>query len=306
MPSEPRSDPFDLTSFDSPFVNALMPPLVAGAGILFALSPLGFLLAGFHVWLHEFGHATFAWLTGRRALPLPIGWTSVEPSQSALVYVGIPVLLLILATAGWRERKLWPVVLAAAVLALQTWMTWFVPESRSHEWVIFGGVGGEFYLGAAMMGLFYFEFPDGFKWGGCRYLFVFVGASSFYQTYALWYHIKRGLEDIPYGSMINGEDDGGGDMNILRDDYSWTQHQIFNTYYHLGNACLVALALVYLYFNLRLDRIFDRFLAPVLSLGVNRHDLVDGDRRHGDLKKLPRLPELGDGRGDEELHSPDS
>ncbi|HZZ19950.1 MAG TPA: hypothetical protein VFE25_11295 [Opitutaceae bacterium] len=256
---------FDLTSFDSPFVKAVMPPVVAAAGVLVALCPLGFLLTGFHVWVHEFGHASVAWLTGKRALPLPIGWTNIEAERSPLVYVGIPVLLFILALAGWRERKVWPVVLAVAVLALQTWMTWLVPEARSREWEIFGGVGGEFYLAAAMIGLFFFEFPDGFRWGACRYLFLFIGAGSFYQSYLLWFSIKHGLEDIPYGSMINGEDDGGGDMNILRDDYGWTQHQIFNTYFHLGNACLIGLLAIYLYFNLRLDRIFDRYLARVIA-----------------------------------------
>jgi hypothetical protein len=265
MSSENRGDLFDLTSFDSPLVNAVMPPVVAAAGILATLSPVGFLLTGFHVWNHEFGHASVAWLTGRRALPLPIGWTNIEQNQSALVYVGLPILFVILGAAGWRERKVWPVVLAVALLALQTWMTWFVPAARSHEWEIFGGVGGEFYLSAAMMGLFFFEFPEGFRWGSCRYFFLFIGAGCFYQAYSLWYKIKHGLEDIPYGSMINGEDDGGGDMNILRDDYGWTQHQIFNTYFHLGNACLLALLLVYLYFTLRLDRVFDRVLAPVLA-----------------------------------------
>jgi hypothetical protein len=265
MSSETGGGPFDLTSFDSRLVNAVMPPLVAAAGILATVSPLGFLLAGFHVWTHELGHASVAWLTGHRALPLPIGWTNIEENQSALVYIGVPLLLAILAVAGWRERKVWPVVLAIAVLVIQTWMTWFVPASRSHEWEIFAGVGGEFYLAAAMMGLFFFEFPEGFKWGACRYFFLFIGSGCFFKAYGLWYRIKHGLEDIPYGSMINGEDDGGGDMNILRDDYGWTQHRIFNSYFHLGNACLVALLLVYFFFNLRLDRVFDRVLAKVLS-----------------------------------------
>lgn len=265
MSSAPGTNKFDLASYDSPVVNAMAPPVVAGLAILFTLSPLGFLLQGFHVWVHEFGHATVAWLTGRGAVPLPFGWTNVESERSILVYAGIPLLCAALGAAGWRERKVWPVVLSAALIAAQLYMTWVLPEDSGHKWMIFGGVGGEFYLAAAMMGLFYFEFPDGFKWGGCRYFFLFVGASSFFESYSLWYKIKHGLEDIPFGSMINGEGDGGGDMNILRDQYLWSQHQIFNTYYHLGNACLVALLLIYLYFNLRLDRVFDRFLAPVLS-----------------------------------------
>ncbi len=255
----------DPMSFDSRVVNAAAPPLVAGIAVLAVMSPLGFLLEGFHVWVHEFGHATVAWLSGMRALPLPFGWTSVEPGRSPLVFVGVPVLLAALGFAGWRERKVWPIVLAAILLAAQTYMTWFVSEDRGHMWMIFAGVGGEFYLSAAMMGLFYFEFPEKFRWGGCRYLFLFIGAGTFYESFSFWRKVKHGLEGIPYGSMINGEEDAGGDMNILREDYRWTQHHIIYTYNHLADACLVALAIIYVVFNLRLDRIFDRWLARLLA-----------------------------------------
>jgi hypothetical protein len=265
MTREPTLDRLDPTSFDSPIVNAVAPPLVAGLAILFNLSPLGFLLEGFHVWVHEFGHASMAWLSGRRAIPIPFGWTNVEPQRSVLVYAGLPLILVTMAAFGWRERKVWPMVLAAALIATQTWMTWFVSEDTAHKWMIFGGVGGEFYLAAAMVAMFYFEFPDGFRWGGCRYVFLFIGAASFFESYSLWYKVKRGLEDIPYGSMISGEDDGGGDMNILKDDYGWTQHHIISAYSHLANACLVALLAVYLIFNLRLDRVFDRVLARIFK-----------------------------------------
>jgi hypothetical protein len=265
MPHAPAPSPCDPTSFDSRIVNAAAPPLVAGLAVLTVTSPLGFALEGFHVWVHEFGHATLAWLSGMRALPLPFGWTDVEPEKSPLVYVGVPFLLGVLALAGWRERKVWPVVLAAILLAAQTYMTWRVPEDRGRMWMIFAGVGGEFYLSAAMMGLFYFEFPDKFRWGGCRYVFLFIGAGTFYESLSFWRKVKHGLEGIPYGSMINGEGDGGGDMNILRDDYHWTQHRIIYTYNHLADACLVALAVTYVVFNLRLDRIFDRWLARLLA-----------------------------------------
>jgi hypothetical protein len=258
---EAASDPYDPASFDSPLVNALAPPLVAGLAILVRVSPLGFLLEGFHVWIHELGHASVAWLTGRKALPLPIGWTNVEQERSVFVYAGLLALLVTLAVYGWRERKAMPIVLGSALAAVQAYMTWILAEDRGHMWMIFAGVGGEFYVAAAMIGLFYFQFPDGFKWGGCRYFFLFIGAASFSETWSFWRDVKRGIEDIPYGSMIGGEDDGGGDMNILRDDNGWSQHRIFNTYFHLGNWCLVALAIIYLFFNLKLDRYTDRFLA---------------------------------------------
>ena len=97
---------------------------------------------------------------------------------------------------------------------------------------------------------------------------LFIGAASFAESYAFWKGVKRGVEGIPYGSMINGEDDGGGDMNILRDDYHWTQHQIVFTYNHLADACLAAIAVTYLFFNLRLDRVFNPLLARCFSFGL--------------------------------------
>jgi hypothetical protein len=262
------SNRYDPTSFDSPIVNAFAPVLVAGLAVLFAMSPVGFLLEGFHVWIHEVGHASVAWLSGRPALPLPLGWTNIEHDKSNVLYAGVLLALGAMAFAGWRERKAWPIVLAAFLLLAQTGMTWRLSEDRAHLWMIFGGVGGEFYLSAAMVGLFYFEFPEKFRWGACRYVVLFIGAASFYESYDFWKKVKHGLEGIPYGSMINGEGDGGGDMNILKDDYHWTQHQIIYTYNHLADGCIVALLVVYLIFNLRLNRFFNPMLAQIFSIGL--------------------------------------
>jgi hypothetical protein len=267
---EAPGSPYDPTSFDSPVINAIAPVLVAGIAILFRMCPLGFLLEGFHVWIHEVGHASVAWLSGRPALPLPLGWTNVQHDKSPVVYLGVLLALGALAVSGWRERKAWPIILAMALVGAQTYMTWFLSEDRAHLWMIFGGVGGEFYLSAAMIGLFYFEFPEGFRWGGCRYLVLFIGAASFYESFDFWKRVKHGLEGIPYGSMINGEDDGGGDMNILADEYRWTQHRIIFTYDHLADACLVMLVVVYAIFNLRLNRLFHPFLIRIFGIGLHR------------------------------------
>ncbi len=267
-PAEVPANPWDPASTESPIMNAIAPLLVAGLAILFRMSPLGFLLEGFHVWIHEVGHASVQWLSGRPAIPVPFGWTNIEHEQSYVVYAAVLLAIGALGVAGWQERKAWPILLAAALLGAQTYMTWFLPEDRARMWMIFGGVGGEFYLSAALVGLFYFEFPDWFRWGRCRYIVLFIGAASFQESYAFWKQVKHGLEGIPYGSMINGEDDGGGDMNILHDDYHWTQHQIIYTYNHLADACLAALFVVYLFFNLRLNRLLNPLLARVFAIGL--------------------------------------
>lgn len=252
LPGDVEGKPALLASFDHPWVNVMVPPAVAGLAILVSKSPLGFFLMGFNIWVHEFGHATVAWLTGRRALPLPIGWTSYGHERSEFVYFGILFLLAVLFIAGARERKPAVMFFAVGIAIVQYFMTWKLSETNVTLWLAFSGVGGEFYLSAAMMALFYIELPEKFRWGLCRYFFLFIGAGSFFRTFLLWRQIHRGEADIPMGSMVNGEDDAGGDMNILHDDYGWTLRGISHTYNNLGTACLIALAIVYLVFVLRL------------------------------------------------------
>jgi hypothetical protein len=259
----PNRDEAGLFSFDSRTVNLIALPVVAFIAWLINLSPLGFFLRGFHVWIHEFGHATVAWLTGKRALPLPIGWTNVEGERSLFVYFGVLFLLGVLLVAGWRERKIWPVLIAGAVAPLQFYLTWRMPEYRADMWLSFGGVGGEFLLSALLMVLFYFQFPEKFKRCTCRYVFLFLGASSFANSYLFWRRVKHGTESIPWGSMIQGEEDGGGDMNVLRDVYHWNNHEIVDAYSHLGDVCLWAILIVYLVFALRLDRTASRPLSAL-------------------------------------------
>lgn len=243
----PRSETagWDLFGFGSPVVDLIAVPIVVLVAILARVSPLGFLLEGFHVWIHEFGHATIAWLTGHRALPLPIGWTSIDPEKSLFVYFGVLFLFGVLAVAGVRERK--PLVVGVAILLalLQGYMTWLLPAETARMWISFCGVGGEFYLSAAMMALFYVQLPEKFKWGICRYGFLFIGAASFFQTYRFWYHVSHFTESVPYGSLINGEDDANGDLDTLKDDFHWREREIVGAYVHLGNVCLIALACVY-------------------------------------------------------------
>lgn len=250
-------DPF---SFDSWVVNALALPLLLGLAWAVNASPLGFFLRGFHVWMHEFGHATVAWLSGYRALPLPIGWTNVEPERASFVYFGVLFLLGVMAWAGWRERKIWPILLPLAIAPVQAYMTWKMPEHRGELWLAFGGVGGEFYLSALLMALFFVHLPDKFRWGACRYVFAFLGASTFLNVFLLWRKIARFEETIPYGSMIGGEEDGGGDMNVLR-LHGWRETQITHVYSSLGFWCLVALAVVWLVFATRLDRVIGNAFA---------------------------------------------
>lgn len=248
-----------LFTFDNWKVNVLAPPLLIGFVWLVNQSPFVFFLRGFHVWMHEFGHATAAWLCGRRATPLPIGWTPVEPEYSAFVYFGLLLMFGILFVAGWKERKVWPMLAAAGLAGLQFFMTWRLTEwQQEFWWGAFGGTGGTFYLSALMMGFFYVELPEKFRWGGCRYLLFLIGATTLLDSTAFWRAVHDGRELIPFGSMIHGEEDANGDMNKLMDLYRWKPSDIRENFYRLGLGCWTGLALVYATFALRLNLLADK------------------------------------------------
>lgn len=254
---EPRREPGEFApwSFDNWTVSVIVPPLLLVLVWVQGFTFFAFMRQGPTICVHELGHATAAWLSGWRATPLPWGWTPVEPVHSNAVYFGLLLLLVLLAVAGVKERKFWPVVIAVALAALQYVMTWRLTDYQKDFYVVFGGVGGEFAISTLLMLSFWVRLPDKFKWGWVRYLAFLVGAMAFLAIWQRWQHIYRGAEELPFGSMINGEDDQGGDMNRLMDDYGWKKFTIRRTYWLLGWWCWAALGAVWLIHVLKADRL---------------------------------------------------
>lgn len=248
-----ESELFNLFSFDSWLVNTVALPATIAAAWLANASPFAFFLAGYHVWMHELGHATFAWMSGHRALPLPIGWTNIDTEKSLFVYCGVLFLFGVMAWAGWRERKIWAILAPAALVPVQFYLTWVMPPDRNEMWRAFAGTGGEFWLSAALLVLFFVQLPEKFRWGFCRYVFAFFGASSFLRIWFFWRKVVHFEEVVPLGSMVNGEDDGNGDMNVLI-DHGWRERAITLAYDRTGWVCLGVVVAVWLVFATRLDR----------------------------------------------------
>lgn len=261
-------EPPALLSFDNWKVNTFVPPLLLGFAWLVTQSPFKFFLQGFHIWIHELGHAVPAWLSGKKALPLPIGFTLIEPDYSAFVHWGLLLLFGVLFVAGIKERKIWAVIAAVALAGLQHVMTWRMPDYRQEFWYgAFGGLGGEFIISTLFMMAFYVRLPEKFRWEWCRYLFFFMGATTLLSTWTLWIDVYRGIQEIPFGSMIAGEDDPNGDMNGLLNEYGWSKFKIRRTYYLLGQTCWIVLGLTWAAFVLRLDR-----LVATLTAGLPARD----------------------------------
>lgn len=250
------TDDLDLLSFNNRFSNAITFPALMLLAMLINATPMKFLLIGIQIWIHEFGHATIAWLAGRRAIPLPFGWTNYGLERSLFVYLGILTLLGLLFWAGWREQRRWPMVLAVALAIAQFCLTWLISSDMFEMLAAFGGIGGEFYLSTLLMVSFYFPMPDYWRWDFWRYPVVFGAAFTFWNSFWRWRQINQGQEAIPWGSMWGGEADAGGDMNALSLQFGWSDQRIIDTYNSLGGLCLTLLLSIYFYFLIQQNRSF--------------------------------------------------
>ena len=240
-----QANRFDRFSFNHPLVLLVALLLATIGAFVINSSFLAGLMRPFHIWIHECGHATVAWLSGRRALPLPIGWTSWQPERSTVVYLALLFLLSVLFYSAWKERLRGAMVFAGVVALAQLVMTWTFSERTVELWITFGGIGGEFYLSVMLMLLFYFPRPDRFRWDFWRYVILAIAASTFWENFNFWNHVERGRESIPWGSIL-GAGDAGGDMNRLALDHAWPNDRIIDTYNVLGDICLVCLVGAYL------------------------------------------------------------
>jgi hypothetical protein len=239
----------DLLSFNNRYSNLFIFPALMGLAMVMNVMPIvSYLLFGVRIWFHEFGHATVAWLAGRKAIPLPTGWTNVQPERSLFVYLGLLILLGLLYWSGRREQRRWPMILAVILGFLQFGMTWLMPADTFEMLLSFGGIGGEFYLCTVLMVSFYFPLPAYWRWDFYRYPVVLGAAFTFWGQLWLWKQIDWGRAAIPWGSLWGGAKHG--DMNTLA-LYGWSDQRIVGTYNTLGNVCLIALLSVYVYFALR-------------------------------------------------------
>lgn len=247
LPQRPTvEEDTDLSSFNNRYSNGIIFPALLVIGMVLNAMPIAnLLLRGIKIWIHEFGHAVVAWLAGRQAIPLPIGWTNVNPQRSFFVYLGVLILLGLLYWSGQREKKRWPMVLAVALALLQFAMTWLMSANTFDMLLAFGGIGGELYLSALLMVSFFFPMPDYWRWDLYRYPVVLGAAFTFWGQFWLWKAIRMGRASIPFGMMWG--DAEHGDMNILVDRHQWEPGTLISTYNTIANLCFLAIVGAYAY-----------------------------------------------------------
>lgn len=230
-------------------LHTLALPIAFGLNYLLAKWGLTSMLGWYFVSipLHEIGHAVGAWLGSRFAFPIgaliPMaGFTTMSDERS--VFFGLFVFAGI-ASLGWqgfRKSNRTLLILAALLAFLWIRFTFFVPLEVNHRFSIWSGVGGEFFLGAGLVILCFYELPPRFHWEFFRMIALFYGSYSYVASFSKWLAIRAKEASLPMGSFLSGGADSNGDMERLMQVYGWTEPKIIQSYVQLGTICGLLIA----------------------------------------------------------------
>lgn len=209
------------------------------------------ILEGTRLWIHEFGHSVIAWLGGIAATPLPFGWSNMGEDRALFVHVCLFFLLGAMAYYAYLAERWYWVFMAGALCILKLYFSWGLSIDRLKIAIVYGGVGGEFFFSAFLWCAAFHRFTDSEDaWKVIRYCFLIVAAYALCASTFQWLDISKGRADIPFGSLIHGEEDTGGDMNQLLDMAGWTRKELIQMYLTTMRWSWAAIILHTLYFSL--------------------------------------------------------
>jgi hypothetical protein len=225
-----RSPPAEPDEVDFDAANLLVVPprvelaVLPGLFVLcwaFASTAFGEILSFIpRLQFHELGHAIAAWWTGRRALPLPIGFTAWSEERSTLLVGMQGLFVALLALHGVRERKPLPVAIAIALgLAVGVGVT--TPLAISEGWVIAAGQVGETLLPGVFVAAFHLRLPHRIRWDFWRWIVVLVALFALASAVRTGWQIAAGERPLPWGALLGNESDG--DLNRLVGEHGWTE-----------------------------------------------------------------------------------
>lgn len=188
------------------------------------------LLEGVRLWIHEFGHSSIAWLGGIAATPLPFGWSNLGEDRSTWVHVCLLFLLGVMAYRSFTSKNYYWTFIAGILLALKAYFSLGLSIDRLRIAIVYGGVGGEFFFSAFLCCASFHRFTDEKNWDWIKWVLLIAAAYALWASSLQWIEISRGKADLPFGTLIHGQDDSGGDMNQLLDDAGWTRKEIVAAY----------------------------------------------------------------------------
>lgn len=195
---------------------------------------------------HELGHALLAWSTGRRALPLPFGFTPWSLERSSLLVLMEVVFVVLLATHGVRERRPAPFLVALALGAVLG-IGLSTPLEASEPWVIAGGHVGEALLPGLGLLAFHARLPARVRWDFWRWPLALVAAFALAFVVSEDREIAQGVRELPSGAFLSG-DAATGDLERLVLEHGFSPQE--------------------------LRQLFGRLAAVAFALGVLSHPIV--------------------------------
>jgi hypothetical protein len=193
------------------------------------------------MWIHELGHATTAWFCGYAAVPLP--WLTMTPESRSFIF---PFLLSGLLVAwmvrSWKREEKISVGLGGALLLVQAIGTLLVSPGMTRQLIVFGGDGGLFVLGAALMATMFVPPGHHLQRSWLRWGFLVIGACAFADGFKVWWDAHRDFAAIPFGA---NEGVGPSDASRLVDDFNWGSRELIRRYLGLAAVSFAGLAAIW-------------------------------------------------------------
>lgn len=195
------------------------------------------ILNGIHLWIHEFGHSTIAWLGGIAATPLPFGWSNLGEDRSVLVHLSFIFLLGVMGYRSFQSKNYYWFFVAIALFALKLNFSLALSLERLQIAIVWGGIGGEFFFSTFLWLSTFYPFLEDRYWPSVKAILLLGSSYALMSSTVLWLKISKGKADIPFGSLLHGGEDSGGDMNQLLDMAGWTKGEIIRSYLSAMNIC---------------------------------------------------------------------
>jgi hypothetical protein len=192
----------------------------------------------FGMWLHELGHASASWLTGRWALPLP--WFTFSFERNVLVSVLMFGGAAALVRFGWRRRSRVTMALGALWL-VATLAGHLTPTALQQPFFTFGGEAGAMVFGVLVSCGFLLRSPLRLFQGGLRWGWLVIGAASWADAFRLWWECRTDDEQIPFGL----EDGWPSDASRLVDEFGWDAGAMVQRFVAVGVASLALAAVAF-------------------------------------------------------------
>jgi hypothetical protein len=212
-----------------------LPSALLGAWLAVKAAPG--LVRMFSMWVHESGHAVSAWLCGYSAWPGP--WFTPVASERSITLTGLLLVLLVFGgyRAWQRERWFW-FAAATVVLLITLCCTLLLSAVKARQLITFGGDGGCFVLGTALMLTVYARADHPLRTERLRWALLIFGALAFMDAYVIW---SGSFDRLPFGESERGL----SDPSVLVEQYGWGVLLLVNRYLALAHACFVVLGAAY-------------------------------------------------------------